>query len=358
MESMRWQWIMTLTLCLMLAACEEQAAAPEPDDSATEDPAVACWCHWQESQYNPILEAPAGEWLLGDPSVVVPDDSPDTDWHMFANTLTGVHHYASDDGIAWRQVQGAITAGMRPYLYHEDVTYYLLYERYVTPFYSQIEVRSSPDLYNWSQASVLLQPSLPWESDSQDVNGNPYLLKRDGIYWLYYSASSVFLTDSKYWEPLYLGVATATTLTGPYTKRPEPIVGPDTPPESERQWRDLGAGSMKLLPQRWDGRWLAITNGIYSDADGASHSSIRIVQSQDGLQWQPLCPEPVISPGDQAWKYVYVYGFDLDRAPDNTWRMYFNARDGWAVGTERIGFATRIESTDPDQRAYCNAFEP
>ena len=103
-------------------------------------------------------------------------------------------------------------------------------------------------------------------------------------------------------------------------------------------WRNLGAGSLKLLDDELDGQRIALENGIHLDAEGHSRSAIAVLASPDGLQWHEVCPGPVIVPGGDGWKKALVYAFDTAR-DGNRVRLYFNARDGWQGGVERIGLA-------------------
>ncbi|MCA9773749.1 MAG: family 43 glycosylhydrolase, partial [Myxococcales bacterium] len=213
--------------------------------------------------------------------------------------------------------------------------YYLFYERIWSFTDSEILARSSTDLVDWSPPTVVLAPSLPWETGAQHTTGNPFVMKRDGAYWLYYSADGVFLPDTGFYEPKFIGLARANAPLGPYTKEPEPILGPDW----REPYRNYGAGSMKLLDEQIEGRWIALNNGIAFDFEGRTRSAIQVLSSEDGIHWETLCPAPILAPTDEGWKTSFVYAFDTARAGD-TIRVYFNARQGWRRGTERIGLAT------------------
>ena len=307
-----------------------------------DDKTKAYWCSWKDHPGNPLLEPP-WRWpnaILADPSVVIPEDSPDGKWHLFAHSLKGIHHYLSEDGIDWVKVEGPgpLFKGLRPYVYRDGDQYFLLYERILRliPLKSVIEIRSSRDLYQWGPGTVILRPSLPWEGSSLtgSTTGNPFLMKRDGQYWLYYSAATVFLRDCLYVEPKYIGVARAETVLGPYHKQSSPILGPSP----HEPYRNMGAGSIKLLPKPWECSWIGFNNGIYRDKKGRSRSAILVLASDDGLRWDTLCRDPIIGPMGQGWRKAFVYAFDV-RQVGHGFRMYYNARDGWLFGTERIGLA-------------------
>lgn len=299
-------------------------------------------CTWQDHPANPLIHPPAGEELLGDPTVVLPADAPDARWHLFANSLAGIHHHASDDGITWERVALGVVGGstMRPHVYLEDGLFHLLYERFSGFGESVIERRTSVDLEVWSEAVVVLEPELEWETEPQSTVGNPYLAKRDGQYSLYYSASGAELPDTGFPEPLWIGLARADAIEGPWVKEPEPILGPS----DDDIWRNHGAGSIKLLDETFDEALIALNNGVYVSADGVTGSAIRVLSSTDGVSWHDVCGEPVLRPSLQDdWKQAFVYGFDTVRTEQGELRAYYNARDGWVPGSERIGMATLID---------------
>ena len=59
----------------------------------------------------------------------------------------------------------------------------------------------------------------------------------------------------------------------------------------------------------------------------------------DGITWEDVCGGAIVAPVGPSWKKAFVYAFDTVRVGD-TIRVYFNARDDWADGVERIGLAT------------------
>jgi hypothetical protein len=299
------------------------------------------YCTWQDHPANPLIHPPSGEELLGDPTVLSPDETPDGRWHMFANSLAGIHHYASDDGITWDRLQLGVVTGsvMRPHVFVEDGRYHLLYEHFADFSNSVIERRSSDDLEDWSDAVVVIEPELEWETTPQATVGNPYLAVVGGEYRLYYSASGAELPDTGFPEPLYVGMATASDPEGPWTKRDEPVIEP----EDDDPWRNHGAGSLKLLDERGDGLLVALNNGIYVGDDGVTGSAIRVLISSEGESFRDLCGEPALRPSLQEdWKQSFIYGFDTVRY-EGVMRAWYNARDGWVPGVERIGMATLVE---------------
>ena len=291
---------------------------------------------WEDHPQNPLIEPPGREWLVADPSVLTPDQTPDGHFHLFAWTVRGIHHYRSGDGIQWEKQQGKkrLFRGMRPFVFYEN-GYHLFYERFISPRKTSVAVRSSSDLYHWSEPRTVLKPSFPWEGHFFHANGNPCVVKHEGKYRLYYSASWIWLPDCKFTEPLHIAVAESDLLLGPYTKRPEPIISPNP----SVYWCNFGAGSIKVLPPKNGAPWIAFQNGIYKDQEGKSRSEIHVLESEDGLHFTDANDnKPILAP-EPGWKTALVYAmcvaFHEDRA-----LMYYNARDGWFRGTERIGMAT------------------
>ncbi len=292
-------------------------------------------CTWTDHPANPMI-SPYGcwEWIIADPSLVMPEDSPDGRFHMFANSLQGIHHFVSDDGACWRRLSTPVKPGLRPWVMKDGDLYYIFTENF-SPFRgSFIEARWSEDLSRWSDPVRVLAPRYPWEKSFLATNGNACVVKHEGKYRMYFSAAIVWLSDCNFPEPKYIGVAEADSILGPYIKHPEPLIEPCIYPF----WRNLGAGSMKVLPPTGDLPWIAFNNGIYVDENRQSRSEIRMLESADGYDWREVHGAPLIEPEPEGWKKALVYAMDVKRRGDKYY-MYYNARDGWMFGRERIGLA-------------------
>jgi len=139
--------------------------------------------NWVDDPRNPLIEPPRPEFLLGDPAVILPGDAPDGCWHMFANTLLGIGHYTSRDGLEWL-AHRKIGPGFRAFVLKDEGLFYMFYERFAIPqFRSHVAVRRSEDLWTWTPSETVLSPSLPWEGGAASRNvGNPCVLKIDGGY--------------------------------------------------------------------------------------------------------------------------------------------------------------------------------
>ena len=300
-------------------------------------------CDWKEYPSNPLIQPAEENGLIGDPTIVLPADAPDGKWHMFAYGLMGIHHLTSLDGISWKMLPATLFSigVVRPFVFRDKSgtkpVFYMFVEQYSSLTASEMYYSTSTDLKHWNDLAVLLKPELAWETDPNSTLGNPYLMYREDQkkYWLYYSASNVLIPECKFYEPLHIGVAVSDGILGPYSKNPQPIISPD----SSNPLMNMGAGSIKLLQEKVGGRFVALNNGIYKDSEGKSRSAIEVLSSADGLKWNYVCNGAVVAPSGDGWKKAFVYAFDTVRVGDQI-RMYFNARDGWSGGVERIGMAT------------------
>ncbi len=285
-----------------------------------------------DHEANPLIHPEPPDWVIADPTFIPPSDSPDGLWHLFAHgVLSGLNHFISNDGIKWANTHFNIASGIRPFLYKEGEIYYLLYEKLFTLLLGSVVLSQSVDLFNWTNPKVLLAPTYPWEGVISRRVGNPCLLKVDSKYRLYYSAGSIFIWDTLFYEPKYIGVAEAKALYGPYEKVSRPIISP----AQKHPYRNIASGAIKVL--RVGDLWVGFNNGIYKDSKGRSRSSILLLHSQNGLEWTDVFPNPILAP-TTGWKKAFIYQCDVRKVGDSYW-LYFNARDGWIVGTERIGLA-------------------
>lgn len=301
---------------------------------------------WRDQSPDYLIAHPVLSPILADPTFCFPDSSPDGLWHLFAHSVWGIKHYTSQDGLAWQNRGIAVWNAMRPYLYFENGTYYLFYEKYPPlslslswinswKWYSEIAVNQSRDLKHWSGEQVLVRPSLSWHiAGGHRSVSNPCLIKTNGAYRLYYSASLVYIPDCGFNEPDCIGLAEAPSILGPYILRDQPVITVD----KSCPWRNLSCGSIKVL--KCEDGFVGFENGIYWDAVARrSGSAIITLKSADGIQWKIMSKEPVLQPSD-GWRRSHIYACDVRyHAGQNKWYMYYNARNDWPVkkGQENIG---------------------
>jgi predicted GH43/DUF377 family glycosyl hydrolase len=315
---------------------------------------------WEDYPGNPVIgldENDEARAAIGDPQILTPGDY-DSKWHAFYHGFFGkdfaphFHHRVSDDGFSWT-LRDMLPWRVNPcYLFRDGGLFYLYYtaildgeEMRKTGINNAVRVRVTADFENWSDSLELIRPELPWEREhtpgyvSVEAR-NPCVIKtREGKYRLYYSAGTVKLEDCGYEEPKYISFAEADSPLGPFKKHKTPILAPD----AAIPHRNLGAGAIKVFGYR--GGYLALYNGIYTDAENRSRSAICVLISEDGISWREAPYNPIIAPAE-GWKKALVYQLDLVKY-DGELRLYYNARDGWRGGTERIGLSVlKNDKTD------------
>ena len=85
----------------------------------------AVWASYSE---EPVWQSSWWESRLSSPCILMPDDSSDGAWHLFAHTWLGIEHYISSSGFDWKRVALIALRGHYPSIYTEKNVYYLLYE--------------------------------------------------------------------------------------------------------------------------------------------------------------------------------------------------------------------------------------
>lgn len=349
---MKISFLLSAFSILFLAACNPQQEGKGINhSSAFEEPD---WNknRWKDLPENPLID-PAGyglpELVIGDPQILTPGEH-DNQWHAFYHGFShddkGWHtwffHSASDDGLKWKEVSREEGEVGIQYLFKDGnqwIQYYTattkaMNDTMMKKKYSTIiRARTTSDFINWSEAVNLLLPELPKEREGSSVEArNPCVIQLpNGRYRMYYSAGMVFLKDAGYGEPKYIFCAESDNPLGPFTKRENPVLSPD----SKLPFRNYGCGGFKAFGYK-DG-YVAFYNPIYIDEEEKSRSEIRMLVSKDGLEWEEADCNPIIQPDPNiAWRSAIIY--QLDIAPwKNSLLMYFNAREGWRGGAERIG---------------------
>lgn len=119
----------------------------------------------------------------------------------------------------------------------EDGTLYLLWKNDGNccglPTWIHLQELSPDGLKLVGTETRLIQQDQPWEGELVEA---PTLVERDGTYYLFYSANG-------YGGDAYAtGYATATSLTGPYTKSPEPLLSTEN---TDRRY--TGPGGQDVL---------------------------------------------------------------------------------------------------------------
>lgn len=305
---------------------------------------------WYELPGNPVIghfEGDKTRYAIGDPQIILPGEL-DNKWHMFFHANKGgtesnegsYNHCISDDGISWEFKKVWDWHYGPSFITCDGEKWILFYTEYFTEDMKKydnyradtiIRARWTYDFKIWSEPVDILMPETEWEREGEKIQArNPCVVKMDdNCYRLYYSAGTVWLDDCGYEEPKYIGCAESLSILGPYTKRNEPIIAPDT----SIKYRNFGAGAIKVY--KYGDYFLGLYNPIYKDDLGHSRSAISVILSDDGIEWSEAPYNPIIIPTEK-WKKAIVYQLDLRQYNGKLW-LYYNARDEWQNGVERIG---------------------
>lgn len=311
---------------------------------------------WQDCPENPIVGFFHGEknrYAIGDPQILLPG-AFDHQWHMFYHGffddyIPYLYHLTSEDGLSWSFYK-RWQFNVGPVCLFKDDGRWILYSSEVIwrdlkaqgrpgDTYGKnvayiIRARTSTDLEEWSEPMDILEVDRPWEEvGPEKCVRNPCMVRLpNGKYRLYYSGGSVLLPLCNYPEPLHIGVAESDSPLSGFVKRDEPILSPDT----DNPYRNLGCGGFKVYG--WEDQYIAFYNPIYLDAEGYPRSAIAVMVSKDGLAWEEAPFGPILLPGTADWKKALVYQLDCVSVGDEL-RIYYNARDEWLDGIERIGLS-------------------
>lgn len=303
-----------------------------------------------------LIEPPFYSPVLADPTLVMPAQSPDQRWHLFAHSALGILHYSADEPTRWHAHGLVVWHGMRAFVLCHDDAYWLYYEAYApfalartalpetlrTQWRSWLCRRRSVNLTDWGPAEIVLTPSRPWHGNQLgQATGNPCVVRLSDTpgpaqWGLYYSGGLVFIPDCGFTEPYAIGRATAPSPAGPWQAEPEPLISP-APTDAAL---NLSAGSLKVL--RVADGFVGFQNAIAwvdDAAGGHSTSVIYLLWSGDGRTWQRHAT-PVLAPGAPHWRRSHIYACDVRCDERNgDWWLFYNARDDWPMsrGKEAIG---------------------
>lgn len=296
---------------------------------------------------DPILAPFGASFVVADPSLLTPDESPDRRFHMFFHTTTGVYHFASDDGIRFEKKQKVVSNAMRPNINRIGGEYVLYYEKTrsllmnglsvlnLAKWRSEIYACRSTDLVRWSKPEPVLCEANGYEENERGKSiSNPFLLRIGEGYRLYFSCGLTFIKDCGFCEPTYVSYAESESPTKGFKTAMKPIIEPD----ENSEFLNLCSGCLKVYALK-DG-YIGIQNGIYQK-EGKSHSAILMLTSSDGLHY--AFKKVLVEPNEaeeESWMHSYVYASHLVRCGDAL-RLYFNARDTSDMlrGRECIGYA-------------------
>ena len=293
---------------------------------------------------NPIIKNPLNSFVIADPSVLTPENSHDNKFHLFCHTFFGVYMYDSNDGMNFKRKIKITNRAMRPNINYVDGTYYLFYERtkpvicnllslFGLKWKSEIYCTESTDLKNWCKPYSVITKSKDYHEDNRGIAiSNPFLLKFNEKFRLYYSAGQTFIDDCGFCEPTHISFAESDSINKDYISLERPIISPD----KNSKYLNLCSGCLKVYKLK--DCFIGLQNGIFKEGD-KSHSAIMLLKSDDGVNFEFV--KPFLVPqkcGVNNWMAQYVYACCLTMH-ENKLRLYFNARNvsNNLTGRECIG---------------------
>lgn len=302
-------------------------------------------CEFKLYKNNPVIKNPWNSFVVADPSLLTPAEAIDGKWHLFCHTFYGINHYISDDGISFKKLAQVAKSAQRPDVNLVNGEYYLYYEKtrstlmrlfslFGAKWHSEIFYKKSKDLKSWSDEKRTLGKSRSFEEDSRGLAiSNPFLLKLDEGFRLYYSCGQTFVKDCGFCEPTHISFAEGVSPDGEFISREMPIISPD----KNNKYLNLCSGCIKVYKLK--DCYIGLQNGIFEE-NGKSHSAIMLLRSNDGVSFEFV--KPLLEPqmcGESSWMAQYVYACNLVRF-ENKLRIYFNARNvaNTLLGRESIGF--------------------
>ena len=293
----------------------------------------------------PVLRPFGGSFVVADPSLLLPEETPDGKWRLFFHTTFGVWEAVSDDGVAFTKGKKLLSRAMRPNINYIDSRYVLFFERTrplvcnalnlvgAAKWKSEIFATESRDLISWSEPELVLGHTRGFEESRQGVSlSNPFFLRVENVNRLYYSCGLTFIKDCGFCEPTYVNYAESEDPLAGYRAASAPILSPDR----DDPFLNLCSGCLKVY--RLSDGFIGIQNGIF-EKDGKSASAILLLSSEDGLRFR--FEKTLVEPSnDGSWMNQFVYASHLVRCGD-VLRLYFNARNvaNPLLGRECIGFA-------------------
>lgn len=286
--------------------------------------------YWYSFSDEPILAR--GALRLCDPAYLLPEESPDGLWHMFAHTAIGLEHLTSTSGLEWTREHVIVYRGHSPFIYKERDTYYLFYEIHSkTSFFkkdvnnlsvSRIMVICSTDLLLWSEPRMVLDSTKI--TRAQYKNGpirvsRPQIVEMNGGYRLYFGAGETRLYDTKQKATARLMYAQSDYLDGDYRVNPEPIL--DIEPDGK--YRNLATGSVHIVKCS-DGVAAFECAFSYDEERKRSVTNLLLLTSSDGSNF--TFNKIIQKSPKEGWASRYMTSVDVRfKESENSWYCYYSA---------------------------------
>lgn len=287
--------------------------------------------YWYSYSDEPITYKGHSTPRLCDPSFLLPEESPDGLWHLFAHTWIGIEHFTSTSGLDWKREKRLFLRSHSPFIYKEGSTYYMLYEtRDSLPFASKgdrndgsrIMITSSADLSLWAEPKMLLDSDRISKSvyrGGERRVSRPNLIRWENKYRLYFGSAETRIYDTRQKATPYLMYGEADYIDGPYEVADEPLFMAD----GDSRHRNLAVGSFRMVPCS-DGIAALECEYSYDEERDRSTTTLLLLSSSDGIHFDG---EKIIEKTpEKGWANRYISSADLRYKEDeDTWYCYFSA---------------------------------
>ena len=290
--------------------------------------------YWYSFSDEPVASLKGHLSKLSNPSFLLPEESPDGLWHLFADTYLGIEHYSSTSGLEWERAHLLFPYANSAFIYKEGSTYYIVYETHHRKLFkrsdeerkrtSRIMISSSTDLSLWSQPKEIFDSSAIREAVFRDGNerlSSPQLVQWNGRYRLYFGAGEAVIYDSNARAAASLMFAESDYIDGPYKAYPHPIFGIDR----DSRYRSLAVGAVRIVPCS-DGLAAVECAYSYSEESNRSETVMILCLSSDGIDF--IDSRIIERTPEEGWASRYITGADLRyKESDDAWYCYFSASE-------------------------------
>lgn len=305
---------------------------------------------WYPFSEDPLLEPKWYKPRLCDPAFLLPENSPDNRWHMFAHNWIGIQHFVSENGLDWTDRKMIELRGHSPFIFYAKGKWYLIYEKHdsspstlsfkklrenktIKITSSRIEICETVDMEFFSKPTVLL--------DSSDIKFAKTLLDMPRLsrpqlffdektgYRLYFGASHLKMVDTQQKATLYFAMAQSDNLMEPYKIEGDaPLFGPS----ADNEYSNLAVGGIRILP---------IKNGYigfecafgWDEEKNKSVSNLIQIESDDGINWFQSKRKPLISLPEKGWASRYITSCDIQYMEDDyCYYCYFSGNSKQRIG--------------------------
>ena len=299
-------------------------------------------CYWYSFNDEPIATVSAYPYpKLSSPALLLPDESPDSLWHLFAETLFGIEHFSSTSGLEWKRESLVFMFGHTPSIYKEGSVYYLVYEtdrdRLMRKIPSAVMSASSTDLSTWTDpAEMINAQSVPYASfrDGREKLSHPQLISIDGRYRLYTGGGIADFAKGEKGSAAYSLSFESRDISGPYEAIGSPVI---ITPEPDSAYSNIAPGALRVIPCQ-DGFAATLCSRFYDMSEKRIRSAMLLLESEDGLDWNHAGVMQLSA--ESGWAGESITACDIKyKENEETWYCYYSA-----VGRKEGSYPFRKES--------------